>query len=73
MQDGNGLQYLLTDHLDSVVGVADTNGELIPGSTQRYLPFGAERMQASPADRLQLHRTAQPGLHRLDGLQRPLV
>ena len=41
MDDGTGLQYLLTDHLGSVVAVTDANGTLT--SQQRYLPFGEVR------------------------------
>jgi RHS repeat-associated protein len=38
----DGLQFLLTDHLGSVVGVTDSAGGLL--SEQRYLPFGEERL-----------------------------
>jgi len=41
MKDGSGLQYLLTDHLGSVVAVTDASGTLT--SQQRYLPFGQVR------------------------------
>ncbi|WKZ49069.1 MAG: RHS repeat-associated core domain-containing protein [Anaerolineales bacterium] len=41
MQDASGLQYLLTDHLDSTVAVTDSTGTLT--SQQRYLPFGGVR------------------------------
>ena len=42
MQGPDGLRYLLTDHLGSVVAVLDAAGELV--SEQRYLPFGTERL-----------------------------
>ncbi len=41
MDDGSGLQFLLRDHLGSVVGMTSNTGTLI--SEQRYLPFGAVR------------------------------
>ncbi len=41
MRDDSGLQYLLTDHLGSVVAVTNANGTLT--SQQRYLPFGEVR------------------------------
>ena len=41
MNDGSGLQYLLTDHLGSTVAVTNSSGTLT--SQQRYLPFGAPR------------------------------
>jgi RHS repeat-associated protein len=40
-QDASGLQYLLTDHLGSVVAVTNASGTLT--SQQRYLPFGGAR------------------------------
>jgi RHS repeat-associated protein len=47
MRDANGLQYFISDHLGSVVAIAeatdtDSNGSLLI-SQQRYLPFGGER------------------------------
>jgi RHS repeat-associated protein len=41
MRDGDGLHYLLTDHLGSVVGMLDSNGDL--ETDERYLPFGGLR------------------------------
>ena len=38
---GSGLQYLLTDHLGSVVAVTDGSG--VPLGQQRYAPFGELR------------------------------
>jgi RHS repeat-associated protein len=40
MEDVGGLQYLLTDHLGSIVAVTDASGTLVPDSEQRYMPFG---------------------------------
>ncbi|MCC6298907.1 MAG: RHS repeat-associated core domain-containing protein [Anaerolineales bacterium] len=42
VNDGTGLQYLLTDHLGSTVAVTNSSGTLT--SQQRYLPFGAARI-----------------------------
>jgi RHS repeat-associated protein len=41
VNDGTGLQYLLTDHLGSTVAVTNSSGTLT--SQQRYLPFGGTR------------------------------
>jgi RHS repeat-associated protein len=41
VNDGTGLQYLLTDHLGSTVAVTNSSGTLT--SQQRYLPFGEAR------------------------------
>jgi RHS repeat-associated protein len=41
VNDGTGLQYLLTDHLGSTVAVTNSSGTLT--SQQRYLPFGETR------------------------------
>jgi uncharacterized protein RhaS with RHS repeats len=41
----NTLNYLLTDHLGSVVAVTDEDGALV--SEQRYLPFGQVRSDVS--------------------------
>ena len=41
VNDGTGLQYLLTDHLGSTVAIINASGTLT--SQQRYLPFGAPR------------------------------
>ena len=41
MDDGDGLKYLLTDHLGSMVAITDAQGSLI--AQQRYLPFGQVR------------------------------
>jgi hypothetical protein len=38
VDDGSGLQFLLTDHLGSVVAITNESGTLT--SQQRYLPFG---------------------------------
>jgi RHS repeat-associated protein len=42
VNDGTGLQYLLTDHLGSTVAVVDHTTSTLT-SQQRYLPFGATR------------------------------
>ncbi len=49
MNDGNGLKYLLTDHLGSVVAVTDDQGNLV--SEQRYLPFGGVRVDINDITR----------------------
>ena len=41
MRDANGLHYMLSDHLGSVVAITDSTGTLT--SQQRYLPFGQVR------------------------------
>jgi len=41
MRDANGLHYMRTDHLGSVVAITDSTGTLT--SQQRYLPFGQVR------------------------------
>jgi uncharacterized membrane-anchored protein YitT (DUF2179 family) len=41
MRDADGIKYLLTDHLGSMVAITDASGTLI--SEQRYLPFGQVR------------------------------
>jgi RHS repeat-associated protein len=46
MNDGNGLKYMLTDHLGSTSAVVDANGSLL--SQQRYLPFGEVRTDTNP-------------------------
>jgi RHS repeat-associated protein len=46
VNDGTGLQYLLTDHLGSTVAVTNASGTLT--SQQRYLPFGGVRANANP-------------------------
>ncbi len=40
------LDYLLTDHLGSVIAITDASGTLI--SQQRYLPFGGVRTDTKP-------------------------
>jgi RHS repeat-associated protein len=41
VNDGTGLQYLLTDHLGSTVAITNASGTLT--NQQRYLPFGGTR------------------------------
>ena len=50
LRDGTGLQYMLTDHLGSVVAITDATGTLT--SQQRYLPFGAERTNVTTPNAL---------------------
>jgi RHS repeat-associated protein len=47
MKDGDGVKYLLTDNLGSVVAVTDGSGNLVPDSQQRYMPFGEPRLAAT--------------------------
>jgi RHS repeat-associated protein len=47
MDRAGTLSYLLTDHLGSVVAVADGSGNLVPDSQQRYMPFGQPRLTAT--------------------------
>jgi RHS repeat-associated protein len=47
MEGADGLHYLLTDHLGSVVAVTDTSGALVEDSEQRYMPFGQPRLEAN--------------------------
>jgi uncharacterized protein RhaS with RHS repeats len=60
MDDGNGLQYFLTDHLGSIVAVTDENGTLI--SQQRYLPFGGVREDAGTISQTDYGYTSQRNL-----------
>jgi RHS repeat-associated protein len=48
LRDGEGLHYLLTDHLGSIVGVLDGNGDI--ESEQRYLPYGGPRYSPDIAE-----------------------
>ena len=57
MQDGSGLQYLLTDHLGSIVAVTDASGTLT--SQQRYLPFGEVRSDVGSIAETDLAYTGQ--------------
>jgi RHS repeat-associated protein len=41
MRDADGIKFLLTDHLGSMVAITNASGTLI--SEQRYLPFGQVR------------------------------
>jgi RHS repeat-associated protein len=47
MEGTDGLQYLLADHLGSIIAVTDTSGALVEDSEQRYLPFGVPRLAAT--------------------------
>lgn len=41
----NGLFYLYSDHLGSISAMTYENGNLVPGSTARYTPFGDWRTE----------------------------
>ncbi len=60
MDDGTGMQYLLTDHLGSVVSVLDDNGTVL--SQQRYLPFGAVRTDVGAVTQTDFGYTFQRNL-----------
>ena len=69
MKDSTGVQYLLTDHLGSIVATTDSNGSLI--SQQRYLPFGGARTDvtgpsASPTDFTYTGQRDLPGTGLMD-------
>ena len=54
-----GLTYLYTDHLGSTSLLRDSNGNIIPGSTTRYLPFGDYRGPAPSQTRTDRDFTGQ--------------
>ncbi len=60
MRDASGVQYLLTDHLGSLVVVLDANGALL--SEQRYLPFGGVRTDVVGINQTDFGYTGQRGL-----------
>jgi RHS repeat-associated protein len=60
MRDGDGLQYLLTDHLGSVVAITDASGTLT--SQQRFLPFGQARTDIGAISQTDLGYTGQRSL-----------
>jgi len=60
MDDGSGMQYLLTDHLGSVVSVLDENGAVL--SQQRYLPFGTVRTDVGTVTQTDFGYTFQRNL-----------
>jgi RHS repeat-associated protein len=41
----SNLYYFFSDHLGSTTTLSDANGELVPNSTARYLPFGDWRTE----------------------------
>ncbi len=47
MNDGDGMQYLLTDHLGSVAAITGADGALL--AQQRYKPFGESPATLSPS------------------------
>jgi RHS repeat-associated protein len=57
---GSGLQYFLTDHLDSVVAVANASGGLV--SQQRYMPFGEVRTDVGTITQTDFGYTGQRNL-----------
>ena len=57
---GGGLQYFLTDHLDSVVAVANASGGLV--SQQRYMPFGEVRTDVGTITQTDFGYTGQRNL-----------
>ena len=63
VDDGSGLQSLLTDHLGSIVAVTDASGTLT--SQQRYLPFGEVRTDVGSIAETDLAYTGQRAV---DGL-----
>jgi len=63
MQDGDGLKYLLTDHLGSVVAVSDAEGALL--SEQRYLPFGEVRAEVGTISQTDFGYTGQRSISML--------
>ena len=60
VDDGSGLQYLLTDHLGSIVAVTDASGTLT--SQQRYLPFGEVRTDIGNVTQTDFSFTGQRSL-----------
>ncbi|MSP13295.1 MAG: hypothetical protein EXR62_10110 [Chloroflexi bacterium] len=57
--EGN-LNYVHTDHLNSVSLLVDSSGKVVTGTVQRFMPFGQERagqLQSLPTDR---NFTGQP-------------
>jgi RHS repeat-associated protein len=68
VNDGSGLQYLLTDHLGSVVAVTNASGTLT--SQQRYLPFGQVRADIPSIPNSPITQTdfGFTGQRNLDGL-----
>ena len=71
MKGPEGLQYLLTGHLGSVVAVTDDDGVLV--SEQRTALRRGAAGAGYRRDRIRLHRPARPGGRGANGLQRPLV
>jgi RHS repeat-associated protein len=63
MRDASGLQYFLTDHLGSVVGITDDTGTLT--SQQRFLPFGGLRTDVGSIAQTDFGYTGQRALSAL--------
>ena len=60
MNDGDGLKYLLTDHLGSVAAVLSEAGTFI--SEQRYMPFGEVRTEVGTISQTDFGYTGQRDL-----------
>ncbi|MEW6093469.1 MAG: LamG-like jellyroll fold domain-containing protein [Chloroflexota bacterium] len=60
LRDADGLKYLLTDHLGSVVAVTDASGALL--SQTRYLPFGGVRNDVGTINQTDYGYTGQRAL-----------
>ncbi len=63
MNDGDGLKYLLTDHLGSVVAVLSESGTLL--SEQRYMPFGEVRTDIGTISQTDFGYTGQRSISML--------
>jgi RHS repeat-associated protein len=63
MNDGDGLKYLLTDHLGSVVAVLSESGTLL--SEQRYMPFGEVRTEIGTITQTDFSFTGQRSISML--------
>jgi RHS repeat-associated protein len=65
---GSGLQYFLTDHLDSVVAVANASGGLVSqqpwafAQDRRYMPFGEVRTDVGTITQTDFGYTGQRNL-----------
>ena len=69
MYVGENLQYILTDHLGSVIAVTDASGDLLNGQEERYLPFGTPRSDLGAISQTDYGYTFQrdlPGMGLMD-------
>jgi RHS repeat-associated protein len=62
MNSGSGLNYLLTDHLGSVIAVLGNESSGIPISQQRYYPFGGVRQDVGTIGQTDFSFTGQRSL-----------